>query len=585
MERSDVVVVGGGLAGLTAAATAARAGARVTVLEARAGLGGRAVTEDRDGFLLNEGPHALYLGSVGLPVLQGLGIDPSGGRPPLDGVMVRVGSVVAPAPATGRDVVRSPLLPWPAKVDIARVMRRLRSVDTAGLARVTLSDWLDANVRTTEVRNLILLLVRTASYSNAPELMSAGAAIDQVRLAGKGVRYLDGGWQTMVAALAGAASAAGATIEPGSEVVGIAEGVDGWEVTTSRGGWQAGAVVVAGVSPAAAARLLGTSPWFEVPPAVTASVLDLGVRRVPRHRVLFGADVPYYCSVHSPPAALAPEGHALVSLLRYHRIDEHLDPHETRAALEAHAALAGVAPQDVVMSRYLHRMVVTHGLPLASAGGLAGRPSVAVPGRQGVFVAGDWVGGAGSARRREPRQWGVGGRGGRPGLDGRRCCRRRAYRVMPVATVFEDQRGRLFGLAYRMLGSVADAEDVVQDAYLRWAGADQDAIHEPAAWLTTVTTRLALDRLRRAQRERATYVGPWLPEPLLTDPEPDPSESVLLAESLSFGVLTVLERLEPVERAVFLLREVFDEPYADIAAIVGRSEAACRQLAHRARTG
>jgi RNA polymerase sigma-70 factor (ECF subfamily) len=156
-------------------------------------------------------------------------------------------------------------------------------------------------------------------------------------------------------------------------------------------------------------------------------------------------------------------------------------------------------------------------------------------------------------------------------------------RTTPAGTTFEDERSRLFGLAYRMLGSVADAEDVVQDAYLRWAGTDQSGVREPAAWLTTVTTRLALDRLRRVQRERADYVGPWLPEPLLTAPEPDPGESVLLAESLTLGVLTVLERLEPVERAVFVLREVFDEPYPSIAGIVGRSEAACRQLVHRAR--
>jgi RNA polymerase sigma-70 factor (ECF subfamily) len=155
--------------------------------------------------------------------------------------------------------------------------------------------------------------------------------------------------------------------------------------------------------------------------------------------------------------------------------------------------------------------------------------------------------------------------------------------VPPETGVFEQQRTRLFGLAYRMLGTVADAEDVVQDAYLRWVGADTSVIREPAAWLTTVTSRLALDRLRRAQRERATYVGPWLPEPIVTAPDPDPGESVLLAESLTLGVLTVLERLDPVERAVFVLREVFDEPYSAIAEIVRRSEAACRQLGHRAR--
>lgn len=149
---------------------------------------------------------------------------------------------------------------------------------------------------------------------------------------------------------------------------------------------------------------------------------------------------------------------------------------------------------------------------------------------------------------------------------------------------FEAERGRLRSLAYRMLGSLADADDVVQDTWLRWQGigAERRAeIDRPAAWLTTAATRLALDRLKSAQRQREEYVGPWLPEPVLTDD--DPAESVVLAESLTLGFLTVLERLGPVERAVFLLADVFDEPFASIAATIGRSEEACRQIASRAR--
>lgn len=155
----------------------------------------------------------------------------------------------------------------------------------------------------------------------------------------------------------------------------------------------------------------------------------------------------------------------------------------------------------------------------------------------------------------------------------------------PAATGdFEAERPRLVGLAYRMLGSIADAEDAVQDAWLRWDGlgaAGRGKITSPAAWLTTVTTRLALDRLKSAARAREQYVGPWLPEPVLR--EPDPAESVELAESLTLGFLTVLERLGPVERAVFVLVDVFGEPYERVALAVGRSEAACRQIAHRAR--
>ena len=146
---------------------------------------------------------------------------------------------------------------------------------------------------------------------------------------------------------------------------------------------------------------------------------------------------------------------------------------------------------------------------------------------------------------------------------------------------FVAERDRLWGLAYRMLASRADADDAVQDAWLRWQGADHDTIVNPAAWLTTVTSRLALDRLRGRQRERESYVGPWLPEPLLTEQATDPTE---LAESLTVGFLTMLERLEPTERVVLLLADVFGEPFRAIADVTGKSEAACRQIASRART-
>ncbi len=153
---------------------------------------------------------------------------------------------------------------------------------------------------------------------------------------------------------------------------------------------------------------------------------------------------------------------------------------------------------------------------------------------------------------------------------------------------FLAERPRLEGLAYRLLGSRTDAEDTVSGAYLRWRGGDRAAIGNPAAFLTTVTTRLALDRLRRAARERQRYVGPWLPEPLPTDPAElptpgSPDDAVLLAESLTYGFLAVLERLDPDERAAYLLREVYAEPYAVIAGAIGRSPAACRQVVHRAR--
>jgi RNA polymerase sigma-70 factor (ECF subfamily) len=148
---------------------------------------------------------------------------------------------------------------------------------------------------------------------------------------------------------------------------------------------------------------------------------------------------------------------------------------------------------------------------------------------------------------------------------------------------FESLRGRLFGIAYRMLGSRAEAEDIVQEAYVRWHQADRAAIRTPEAWLVTATTRLAIDRLRSLQTERDAYTGPWLPEPLMSDGPPPPDRHLDLASDLSIAFLVLLERLAPEERAAFLLHDVFDSGYSDIAGLLGKSEAATRQIVHRAR--
>jgi RNA polymerase sigma-70 factor (ECF subfamily) len=146
---------------------------------------------------------------------------------------------------------------------------------------------------------------------------------------------------------------------------------------------------------------------------------------------------------------------------------------------------------------------------------------------------------------------------------------------------FDSHRSLLFTVAYEMLGSAADAEDVVQEAWLRWSGADRSDVRDPRAYLVCIVTRQALNRLRTLARRREDYVGEWLPEPLLTSP--DVAEDVELAESISIAMLTVLETLAPAERAVFVLREAFDFPYEEIAEALEKSPSAVRQIAHRAR--
>lgn len=148
--------------------------------------------------------------------------------------------------------------------------------------------------------------------------------------------------------------------------------------------------------------------------------------------------------------------------------------------------------------------------------------------------------------------------------------------------VFQQYRLLLFSIAYRMLGSATDAEDIVQDAFLRWLQASDKDVQSPKAYLSTIVVHLCLDQLRSAREQHEVYVGPWLPEPIATGQLPELSETAAQAESLSLAFLLMLEKLNPLERAIFLLREVFEYEYGEIAAIVEKSEANCRQIFHRA---
>lgn len=148
---------------------------------------------------------------------------------------------------------------------------------------------------------------------------------------------------------------------------------------------------------------------------------------------------------------------------------------------------------------------------------------------------------------------------------------------------FEQERSRLLGVAYAITGSASDAEDLVQETWLKWTAVDVNEIDHPGPYLRRIITNLAIDRVRSAQVRRETYVGPWLPEPYVSDLDDDPADLVAEAEQLSLAFMMALERLQPVERAVFILRDVFDLDYAEIAGVVDRSEVACRQIASRSR--
>lgn len=389
-SATDVAVVGGGVAGLIAANAAADTGGDVTLVERRR-LGGRAQTDTRDGYRLNRGPHALYRSGELAGALARLGIEVRGTN--VDGGAwfgVRNG-VRSPLPVGLTSLLGSRLLSGGSKARLGLLMRRLARTDPGTLATTTVDDWVADLAGPPDLRLLTHALVRLATYNSASDLASADAAAMQLqRSIDDGVMYVDDGWAQLVDGLRERAARAGVRF-----VEATVEHVEPGERPMLRlgggGSMTAGAVVVAAGSPDTTDALLdtGSSLRAAAGPDVTAAALDLGLTAEPPAAVLLGIDEPLYLSVHSI-AAVAPAGRSLAIAAKYIHPHDETGPDDTRARLRRHAELAGIRDDDIEMTRYLHRMTVTGGMPLAARGGLAGRPDVHFGG--GVWIAGDWVG-------------------------------------------------------------------------------------------------------------------------------------------------------------------------------------------------
>jgi phytoene dehydrogenase-like protein len=401
-RSADVIVVGGGLAGLTAAAVAARAGKKVALFEKARDLGGRGATQNEGGFLFNIGPHALYRGGAASPILAELGVTYSGKSPSVSGGFAIDGGRKHALPGGLVSLITTSLFRLPAKLEVAKLLGGLGRFDPEPQQRRTVNEWLAQAIRHEDVRQLMRALVRLSTYANAPDRLSAGTAIRQLQLAlGQSVIYLNGGWQTLVEGLRQAALGAGVRIHSGVKVEAV-EG-DGAARGVRIAGddpWTAAAVVLTG-GPAETSALVHDGAHLplrrrvEEATAVRAACLDLGLASLPRPRATFalGVDEPLYLSVHSAVAKLGPDNSATIHVAKYLAPDDESDARATERQLEGAMDLIQPGWREVVRQRrFLPRMTVTHDLPTAAAGGLAGRATVEVSGIANLYIAGDWVG-------------------------------------------------------------------------------------------------------------------------------------------------------------------------------------------------
>lgn len=387
----DLVVVGAGLAGLCAAVTAARAGATVVLCDAGR-PGGRARTTTVDpGAVLNAGPRALYRGGAAARELAGLGVRWTGHTPPTRGSRVRVGPRTHTMPGTAAQLLRTGALGAASKVRVGWTLATIGRVDPSGLVGRSVTDWVRSTGMADDAAALLHAVVRLATYVDAPDQLDAGAAVAQVQLAlDGGVEYLDGGWQVLVDQLVAAALAAGAELRAHASVRSLdRRDDDSWVVDLGDEQLHTTSVVLASGTPAAAAALSPVPlPLDALGEPAGAACLELVLRGSAPTRFLLGVDRPLYLSQHAPAARLAPPDTAVVHVIRYGARDRHRD----RAQLWEHAEIAGITHDQVLAERFLAHMVVSGGVPLAAGGGLAGRPPVAVPGADGLLLAGDWVG-------------------------------------------------------------------------------------------------------------------------------------------------------------------------------------------------
>lgn len=389
-----VAVVGAGLAGLVAAYQLVRGGARVTVFEKSHETGGRAKTTVKEGFHLNLGPHALYKGGAAFKFLTSINAVPSGKEPPQDGAIALYDGKTFDLPFAPEPQLQNPLLSSDEQQELVQWMQNVINTDLTQLDSVALGDWLDGNIKSDRVKDVIAGLIRLASYGNNKLQMSTGAAFKQFILALQGVLYLDNGWTKIVEILFNALKSS-VTFYFESAISSI-KPADGKVSVTANGITHEFDDVILCVPPQAVEKLLPnaipTEKLSQIVPS-KAACLDICLKKLPKPNVNFaiGMDEPLYYSVHTRSAQLAPNNGAMIHLAVYLGPNESSKAHEERL-LKLMDQLQPGWRNELVYKRFLLSMVASNGTPLAVLSGANGLESPIIEGYPNVYVTGDFVG-------------------------------------------------------------------------------------------------------------------------------------------------------------------------------------------------
>ncbi|MCJ8008345.1 phytoene desaturase family protein [Lederbergia wuyishanensis] len=400
MFKYDVAVVGGGLAGLTAANFLAREGKKVIVLEKSNRLGGRAMTNNKNGVLMNLGPHGLYISGDAMTILTELGLTIPGGNASksveIHGILNHSVQVI---PTDFTSIMSSSLLSWKSKFVFGKLMLKLMKLNVNSISEVSLKEWADAEISDPMVRHIFYSICRLTTYTNSPTLQLAKPVLNQVQRSLKGgVLYVDGGWETIIQKLKQQAVASGVEIFSNKNVTNIEHHEDYQSILCSDGTVLDVADCIVAAPPKEAMKMIKGAEqttlhqWNENTIPVTASCIDLGLKKLPnpQHQFAIGLDQSLFFTNQSRAAKLSEDGTLVVSLVKYHNPIEEINLHADKQQLESVMDLLHPGwRQEVVVQQFLPKLTVFHDFPHVNR---KGNPGPIIPEMSGIYIAGDWAG-------------------------------------------------------------------------------------------------------------------------------------------------------------------------------------------------